>query len=240
MQNRIGTLEKQVLTTHNLVSEGEIIDDEAYPDANSDLTEILALEAFINSLNDSDIRLRLRECCPKSIADAETIAVRLETHCLVDRQRLQSVNAISHGNRSNIHSDSIESVMRKIDILTEKVEKLDSEQHVKGPLKQTYDSNSRPQIGYPRYNNINSNRSRMNHMNSNYSGMNRLHNNQYNNNNSYNRYSNRYNTNRSQYNGNRYRNDIRQKSNNSYNGQNKMSENENGSSWGTATRPNQM
>jgi hypothetical protein len=29
---------------------------------------------------------------PKSIAEAETIAVRLETHKIVDRQRLQSMH----------------------------------------------------------------------------------------------------------------------------------------------------
>lgn len=72
---------------------------QAYPDANSEVTEILALDCFIDSLDDSDLRLRLRECCPKSMNEAETLAVRLETHKLADKQRVQTVNAFTSQNK---------------------------------------------------------------------------------------------------------------------------------------------
>jgi hypothetical protein len=48
----------------------------AYPTANPDVVDDLALDSFIDALNESDITLRLREVSPKSISEAEQIAVR--------------------------------------------------------------------------------------------------------------------------------------------------------------------
>ena len=59
----------------------------AYPKANSDLLELLAIDHFIDAIPDTDIRLRLREVGPKSIAEAERIAVRLDAHKTADRSR---------------------------------------------------------------------------------------------------------------------------------------------------------
>ncbi|CAC5382459.1 unnamed protein product [Mytilus coruscus] len=52
---------------------------QAYSSAPSTITSVLALEHFIDALPDADLRLRLRESNPKSIHEAETLAVRLET-----------------------------------------------------------------------------------------------------------------------------------------------------------------
>lgn len=94
----------------------------AYPDASTEIIETLALDYFIDSLTDSDIRLRLQECCPKTIVEAETIAVRLETHKLVDGERnTTTVNAYS--NTKSSQSD----LEQKIEMLTEKVEKLNTQ-----------------------------------------------------------------------------------------------------------------
>lgn len=60
---------------------------QAYPSAQSSLTSVLALEHFIDALPDGDLRLRLRESNPKSIHEAETLAVRLETLKLAERQK---------------------------------------------------------------------------------------------------------------------------------------------------------
>ena len=126
---------------------------QVYPDANSDLREILALDAFIDSIDDSDIRLRLRECCPKSIAEAETVAVRLETHKLVDRQRLQTVNALTHENRTNIHKTSMETVLDKIESLSQKVDKLDTKSSYE-PTQSSQTGNYKQNTNYRnRYNN---------------------------------------------------------------------------------------
>ena len=60
---------------------------QAYPSAQSTITSVLALEHFIDALQDADLRLRLRESNPKSIHEAETLAVRLETLKLAERQK---------------------------------------------------------------------------------------------------------------------------------------------------------
>lgn len=101
---------------------------QAYPDANSELIEILSLDHFVDSLDDADIRLRLRECCPKTMSEAETIAVRLETHKLVDKQRLQTVNAVNSSHREHTKSP-LNEVLEKLANLTEKVEKLDTKKN---------------------------------------------------------------------------------------------------------------
>ena len=59
----------------------------AYPCASLDVVEILALDHFIDAIPSSDIRLRLREVGPKSVSEAEQIAVRLEAHRIADRNR---------------------------------------------------------------------------------------------------------------------------------------------------------
>lgn len=59
----------------------------AYPSASSEVVELLALDFFIDALPDADIRLRLREVGPKSISEAERIAVRLDAHKVADRSR---------------------------------------------------------------------------------------------------------------------------------------------------------
>lgn len=63
---------------------------QAYPNADSSLGGVLALDHFIDALPDPDMRYRVRESRPRNITDAEILAVRLETDKLADRQRLRS------------------------------------------------------------------------------------------------------------------------------------------------------
>ncbi|CAC5382446.1 unnamed protein product [Mytilus coruscus] len=53
--------------------------------------DTLALDYFIDAITETDIRLRLREVGPKTIYEAENIAVRLEALRLADRQKGRSV-----------------------------------------------------------------------------------------------------------------------------------------------------
>lgn len=52
--------------------------------------EYMALEQFIDAPPDPDIRLRLREARPIDINEADSIAIRLETHRMTDAQRSAS------------------------------------------------------------------------------------------------------------------------------------------------------
>ncbi|KAL3885170.1 hypothetical protein ACJMK2_025265 [Sinanodonta woodiana] len=56
----------------------------AYPSASTEVVEILAIEQFTEAINDSDIRLRLREQGLKTISEVETLAVKLEAHRIAD------------------------------------------------------------------------------------------------------------------------------------------------------------
>ena len=56
----------------------------AYPGVNKEVIETLALDNFINAINDSDICLWLREAGPKSLADAEQTAVHTEAYKIAD------------------------------------------------------------------------------------------------------------------------------------------------------------
>jgi hypothetical protein len=66
----------------------------AYPIAHSTLISVLSLEHFIDAIPDGDIRLRLREVNPKNINEAETLAVRLETLKLADRQKGRMIRKV--------------------------------------------------------------------------------------------------------------------------------------------------
>lgn len=59
----------------------------AYPSASPDVIELLALDHFIDALPETDIRLRLREVGPRTLSEAERIAVRLEAHRVADKSR---------------------------------------------------------------------------------------------------------------------------------------------------------
>ena len=67
---------------------------QAYPSAASEVLDLLAMDYFIDAIPDSDIRLRLREVGPKSISEAERIAVRLDAHKVADRARGRRVRAM--------------------------------------------------------------------------------------------------------------------------------------------------
>jgi hypothetical protein len=78
----------------------------AYPTANPDVVDALALDSFIDALNESDIRLRLREVSPKSISEAEQIAVRMEAHRLADRQRSRLIGSVQESTEKPISSQN--------------------------------------------------------------------------------------------------------------------------------------
>ena len=73
---------------------------QAYPKADLQLLDTLAVDYFIDALEDSDIRLRLRQSQPESITQAETLAIRLETFKNADRFKHRSVCGVSEEKES--------------------------------------------------------------------------------------------------------------------------------------------
>ena len=59
---------------------------QSYPNSSLDVIEALSLDHFNDTLSETEIRLRLREVGPKTLAEAEKIAVRMEALTSGSRQ----------------------------------------------------------------------------------------------------------------------------------------------------------
>ena len=86
---------------------------QSYPGAPPFLTDILSVDHFIDAIHDPDIRLRLREARPKSISEAETLAVRLETYKLADNKRHRPVRSLEMLDDVNNAVCSIDTTQKK-------------------------------------------------------------------------------------------------------------------------------
>ena len=60
---------------------------QAYPGVNKDVIETLSLDNFVDAITAADIRMRVREIGPKSLEEAQQIAVRIESFKFADKQR---------------------------------------------------------------------------------------------------------------------------------------------------------
>ena len=100
---------------------------QSYPNASLDVIEALALDHFIDALTESDIRLRIREVGPKSLSEAEAMAIRLEAHRIADRQRTRLVGKIeqegSDGEQKRVQNQ-MSSINKNVDHLHRRVEDL--------------------------------------------------------------------------------------------------------------------
>ena len=110
---------------------------QAYPGVNKDVIETLSIDNFIDALGDSDIRLRVRKIGPKTLADAERTALRLESHKIADRQRSRLVGQIeSNSEKSNNaaqweSSSQFKILQSSIDSLSGQVEDLKKRNRLK-------------------------------------------------------------------------------------------------------------
>ena len=71
---------------------------QAYPTASLGVIEALSVDHFIDDFPDAEIRLRLREVGPETLAEAEKIAGRMEAHRIADKQRARLVCKICPAN----------------------------------------------------------------------------------------------------------------------------------------------
>ena len=113
---------------------------QAYPKAGLDVIEALALDHFIDGLPEPEIRLRLREVGPKSLSEAETIAVRMEAHRIADKQRTRFVGKVDQVNSDNSVSqktleNQLSELSKNFESLQKKVENFSQQSNnLLGPL----------------------------------------------------------------------------------------------------------
>jgi len=94
----------------------------AYPGTSPVVRDTLALYYFIDAIPETEIGLRLREVGPKTINEAEHIAVRLEALRVADRQKGKSVRANGATNEDN--SGEINDLKESIKVLRGEVSAL--------------------------------------------------------------------------------------------------------------------
>ena len=98
---------------------------QSYPKVSQDVIEALALDHFIDALTETEIRLRLREVGPKTLTEAEKIAVRMEAHRIADKQRTRLVGRVEQDNQNPDTSkeSSLEQQMEKFSKSIESIQK---------------------------------------------------------------------------------------------------------------------
>lgn len=138
---------------------------QAYPKANTQLLDTLAVDYFIDALDDSDIRLRLRQSQPDTITQAETLAIRLETFKTADKVKHRTVclstqkdklETVDDSEKSGVKNELmpvLESFMNKITNDVNQIKsKIDSNQGNKNQTgRKFYKSkpNNQNQNGFP-------------------------------------------------------------------------------------------
>ena len=125
---------------------------QAYPGVNKDVIETLSTDSFIDALNDSEIRLRVRELGPKTLVEAERTALRLESHKIADKQRSRLVGQIE----TNTNQKSSESQGDANKLFKSLQSSLDSLlDHVKDLKRQNNVNRNHSQYANGRQNNTN-------------------------------------------------------------------------------------
>ena len=92
------------------------------------MIDTLAIDHFIDSLLDSETRLRLRECSPKTIQEAETLAVKMEAQRVADRQRSRTIGSVGETSGDSLFSNEVKKITQTVDKLAEKINKIQNRQ----------------------------------------------------------------------------------------------------------------
>ena len=97
------------------------------------------MDHFIDALPESEIRLRLREMGPTTLAMAERIAVRMDAHWQADKKRTRFVGKVEQNSPINGPPERnteqrMESISRQIDMLSRAVPNLNNQQRLRAPV----------------------------------------------------------------------------------------------------------
>ena len=120
-------------TTAQLAQAIHKLTRQAYPKVSVDVVEALAVDHFLDALPEVQIRLRLREVGPSTLAEAEKIAVRMEANILADKQRTRFVGKVEQseqnkGSQDQSTEQQIENISKRIDSLSKSVQNLSQQQ----------------------------------------------------------------------------------------------------------------
>ena len=126
-------------TTAELAQAIRKLTRQAYPQVSLDVVEALSVDHFIDALPESEIRLRLREVGPTTLAEAERIAVRMDAHRQADKQRIRLVGKVEQNSPINGRPEQnteqrMESISRQIDTLSRSVQNLNNQQRLHAPV----------------------------------------------------------------------------------------------------------
>ena len=108
---------------------------QAYPTVSLGVIEALSVDHFIDALPEAEIRLRLRKVGPKTLAEAEKIAVRIEAHRIADKQRARLVCKIDQDNSAqpthsqNTVEQQMSSISKRINTLQRSVQNLTNQKN---------------------------------------------------------------------------------------------------------------
>ena len=143
---------------HELAQAVKKLVRQAYPCINKDVIETLYIDIFIDALTDSEIRLRVKELGPKTLADAERTALRLESHKIADKQRSRLVGQLETDSRqeNNDQGESnkeLEKLKNSINSLSDQVKNLKRQNQYKSENKFAYGNqqNNQSRVGNGRY-----------------------------------------------------------------------------------------
>ena len=98
-----------------------------------EVVETLAVDHFLDALPEVQIRLRLREVGPSSLAEAEKTAVRMEANILADKQRTRYVGKVEQSEQNKVSQDQsteqqMENISKRIDSQSRSLQKLSQQQ----------------------------------------------------------------------------------------------------------------
>lgn len=118
----------------------------AYPSASSNVIETLALDYFIDAIPFREVRIRLREVNPKTLSEAEKIAVRLDAVHVSDKNRNRNVNVKAIDTEDNKDSkvlDRLEKLDKKLENVSTEVKSMQHQSSkMQGNYRQTGQNNN--------------------------------------------------------------------------------------------------
>ena len=100
------------------------------------MVEAASIDHFIEALPESEIRLRLREVGPSTLAEAERIAVRMDGHRQADKRFVGKVDQSEQnkGSRENSTEQQMEIISKRMDSLSRSVQVLSNQQRIHVPV----------------------------------------------------------------------------------------------------------